>query len=243
MPTRKPGVISPWMQRSAAMDEKAVPISTERASPRRAPDTVSTTAAAAARPALMPSAKKCTPPGISTWFPPKKWIAAPGTTAQAASSPSRETVRCRMRRPIPTGIGHRLAGLEAPCARGDRLRGRGPARRNRRPRGAARAAAHARERGLHARSAPRGGRPRPAGAASGGARARGRGKALHAGGGRRGDRARASTSSTRRARALGVPMREPGERAITEEELELSRSAKALLDAGLPRRHSSSSPP
>ena len=36
------------------------------------------------------------------------------------------------------------------------------------------------------------------------------------------------------ARALGVPAREPGERAITKEELELSRSAKALLDAGLP---------
>jgi adenylate cyclase len=36
------------------------------------------------------------------------------------------------------------------------------------------------------------------------------------------------------ARALGVPVREPGERAITEEELELSRSAKTLLDAGLP---------
>ena len=35
------------------------------------------------------------------------------------------------------------------------------------------------------------------------------------------------------ARALGVPVREPGERAITEEELELSRNAKALLDAGL----------
>jgi adenylate cyclase len=36
------------------------------------------------------------------------------------------------------------------------------------------------------------------------------------------------------ARALGVPIREPGERAITEEEMELSRSAKVLLDAGLP---------
>jgi adenylate cyclase len=35
------------------------------------------------------------------------------------------------------------------------------------------------------------------------------------------------------ARALGVPVREPSERAITEEELELSHSAKALLDAGL----------
>jgi adenylate cyclase len=35
------------------------------------------------------------------------------------------------------------------------------------------------------------------------------------------------------ARALGMPIREPGERAITEEELELSRSAKVLLDAGL----------
>ena len=37
------------------------------------------------------------------------------------------------------------------------------------------------------------------------------------------------------ARALGVPVREPGERAITEEERELSKSAKALLDAGIPR--------
>jgi len=37
------------------------------------------------------------------------------------------------------------------------------------------------------------------------------------------------------ARALGVPVHEPGERAITEEQLELSRSAKALLDAGLSR--------
>jgi adenylate cyclase len=36
-------------------------------------------------------------------------------------------------------------------------------------------------------------------------------------------------------RALGVPIREPGERAITEDELELSKSAKALLDAGLPK--------
>ena len=35
------------------------------------------------------------------------------------------------------------------------------------------------------------------------------------------------------ARALGVPIREPGERAITEEEMELSRSAKVLLEAGL----------
>jgi adenylate cyclase len=35
------------------------------------------------------------------------------------------------------------------------------------------------------------------------------------------------------ARALGVPVRNPGERAVTEEELELSRSAKALLEAGL----------
>jgi adenylate cyclase len=37
------------------------------------------------------------------------------------------------------------------------------------------------------------------------------------------------------ARALGVPIRQPGERAITEDVLELSRSAKVLLDAGLPR--------
>ena len=37
------------------------------------------------------------------------------------------------------------------------------------------------------------------------------------------------------AHALGVPIREPGERAITEEEMQLSKSAKVLLDAGLPR--------
>jgi adenylate cyclase len=35
------------------------------------------------------------------------------------------------------------------------------------------------------------------------------------------------------ARALGVPVRDPGERAITEEEMELSLNAKALLEAGL----------
>ena len=35
------------------------------------------------------------------------------------------------------------------------------------------------------------------------------------------------------ARALGVPVRDPGERAITEAERELSHSAKTLLDAGL----------
>jgi adenylate cyclase len=35
------------------------------------------------------------------------------------------------------------------------------------------------------------------------------------------------------ARALGVPARDPGERVITEGELELSRNAKVLLDAGL----------
>jgi adenylate cyclase len=36
------------------------------------------------------------------------------------------------------------------------------------------------------------------------------------------------------ARALGVPIREPGERAITEDEVQLARDAKVLLDAGLP---------
>jgi adenylate cyclase len=36
-------------------------------------------------------------------------------------------------------------------------------------------------------------------------------------------------------RTLGVPIREPDERSITQDELELSRSAKALLDAGLPQ--------
>jgi adenylate cyclase len=35
------------------------------------------------------------------------------------------------------------------------------------------------------------------------------------------------------ARALGVPVRQPDERAITEEEMELSLNAKVLLDAGL----------
>ena len=52
-PTRKPGRREPVDRQQAAIDEKAVPISTARASPRRAPATVSARAAAAASPALM----------------------------------------------------------------------------------------------------------------------------------------------------------------------------------------------
>ena len=181
----------------------------------------------------MPSAKKWKPLGISTCVSPKKWMTAPGTTAHAASRASRETVRCRRRRPIRV--------LSAPLRHLLRhhvrvaidFEAEGLLDGTERPGGAARASAHARERGIHARGAARGGRSRPAGAAAGGARARRRGQALHAA--RSSPRRPASSrrSSTEAARALGVPVREPGERAITEEELELSRSAKALLDAGL----------
>ena len=223
------------------MDENAVPISTERASPRRAPDTVSTTAAAAARPAVMPSAKKWTPPGISTSLWPKKWIAAPGTTAQAASSPRREAVRCRTRRPIPTRIGRHLAGLEATCARGDRLRERGPARGNRRPRGAARASAHARERGVHPGPAARGGRPRQAGAPPSGARPGRRGKALHPGGGGRGDGAqrRLPERGSACARRAGAGSRRArghrgGARAVAQRQ---DAAGRGPVRGGVPRAH------
>jgi hypothetical protein len=85
--------MSPWIDSSAAIDENAVPIRTERASPRRAPATVRATAAAAASPALTAIGRKWTVPEICTSVSPKKCTTAAGTTAQAASSPSRETVR------------------------------------------------------------------------------------------------------------------------------------------------------
>ncbi len=56
--TRKPGVVRPWIDRSAAIDEKAVPTSTARPSPWRAPKTVSARAAAAAIPALIAIGRK-----------------------------------------------------------------------------------------------------------------------------------------------------------------------------------------
>ena len=70
-----------------------MPITTERASQRRAPTMVSATAAPVASAALMPIAAKWTTLGISTSLPPKKWMVAPGSTAHAASRPRRETVR------------------------------------------------------------------------------------------------------------------------------------------------------
>ena len=88
------------------------------------------------------------------------------------------------------------------------------------------------EEGFSARGAARSGRAGPPGAVAGRARAGRGGKALHARGARGGDRPRPRVPDEA-ARALGVPVREPGERAITEEELELSRNAKTLLDAGL----------
>ncbi len=92
-PTRNPGVVSPWIESIAAIEEKAVPIRTERASPRRAPASVSARAAAAASPALIAIGKKCTAPGIWTSVSPKKWTTAAGNTAQPASRPSSDTVR------------------------------------------------------------------------------------------------------------------------------------------------------
>jgi hypothetical protein len=96
-PTRKPGVVSPWIDSSAAIEENAVPISTERPSPRRAPATVRASAAAAARPALMPIGKKWTALGICTSVSPKKCTTPAGTTAQPASRPRSDTVLWRSR--------------------------------------------------------------------------------------------------------------------------------------------------
>ena len=62
----KPGVVRPWIDRSAAIEENAVPITTERASPRRAPAIVSASAAVAASPALIAIGRKCTLPSIWT---------------------------------------------------------------------------------------------------------------------------------------------------------------------------------
>ena len=92
-PTRKPGVVRPWIDSRAAIDEKAVPISTARPSPRRAPASVSTSAAAAAKPALIAIGRKWMAPGICTSVSPKKCTTAAGTTAQPASRPRRDTVR------------------------------------------------------------------------------------------------------------------------------------------------------
>jgi hypothetical protein len=83
----------PWIDSSAAIEENAVPIRTERASPRRAPATVSATPAAAASPALTAIGRKWTVPEICTSVSPKKCTTAPGTTAHAARRASRETVR------------------------------------------------------------------------------------------------------------------------------------------------------
>ena len=103
---------------------------------------------------------------------------------------------------------------------------------NRRPRGAARAAAHAGERGVH---------PRQLREAAGQDRlALLPVERVLAGEGRLYTKEELAEETgldveflNEGARALGVPVRDPGERAITEEELELSRSAKTLLDAGL----------
>ena len=57
-------MVRPWIDSRAAIDEKAVPIRTARPSPRRAPASVSASAAAAARPALIAIGRKWTAPGI-----------------------------------------------------------------------------------------------------------------------------------------------------------------------------------
>ena len=90
----------PWIDSRAAIDEKAVPISTARPSPRRAPATVSVSAAAAARPALIAIGRKWTAPGICTSVSPKKWITAAGSTAHAASSAEERD------RPLSQQMGH-----------------------------------------------------------------------------------------------------------------------------------------
>ena len=89
----RPGVVSPWTARSAAIAENAVPTSTARPSPRLAPVTVRATAAAAASPALIAIGRKWTVDGRSTSLPPTKWMIAAGSTAQAPSTPATGTTR------------------------------------------------------------------------------------------------------------------------------------------------------
>ena len=118
---------------------------------------------------------------IWTSVSPKKWTTAPGSTAQAASRPRRDTVRWRSRWLIPTGIGHRRGRFLRHDVRvAIDFEAEGLLDGAERPRRPARPAAHARAGGLHARGAARGRRAGPAGAAAGRARARGRGQALHA---------------------------------------------------------------
>jgi hypothetical protein len=59
MPTKIPGVVTPWRQRSADMTENAPPTSTARASLRTAPAIVSVTAAATADAAAAATSPKC----------------------------------------------------------------------------------------------------------------------------------------------------------------------------------------
>jgi hypothetical protein len=89
----KPGVVRPWMASSAAIEEKAVPIRTERPSPRRAPTSVRASAAAEARPALIAIGRKWIAPSTCTSLPPKRCTIPAGSTAQAASRASSDTVR------------------------------------------------------------------------------------------------------------------------------------------------------
>ena len=121
------------------------------------------------------------------------------------------------------------------CRRGDRLRGGGAPRRARRragPRCAPRAAAHARARGLHAGgAAPRDGEDRLALLPVE--------RVLEAEGPRHTLREVAAESGLELGfleearRALGDPAVDPDARVLTDEELELARHAKTLLDAGL----------
>ena len=95
------------------------------------PTTVSTTAAAAARPALMPSARKWTAAGDLDLRLPEEVDDGSGHDGarreqreQGDGPLTQEAAHCRH-------VSDAAGPLEAPCARGDRLRGRGTARRRR----------------------------------------------------------------------------------------------------------------
>ena len=224
--------MSPWIDSSAAIAEKAAPISTDRPSPRRAPASVSASAAAAASPALIAIGRKWTAPGILTSVSPKKCTTAAGKTAQPASKP-RRTRSLTEQMGHDCGIGHVEWLLKAPCA---------PWRSTSKPKACSRGPSDRRG-GLELLQTPGGGGFGVEELREAAAQDRlallpvervlaGEGK-LYAREELAEDTGLDPDFLDQAARALGVPIREPGERAITEEEVELSRNAKALIDAGL----------
>ena len=222
-----------------------MPIMTARASQRRAPTMVSATAAAVASAALMPIGEEVDAARDIDLVAPEEVDEAAGqhgargeqaeegdgplTAGGGPFRPLSDTTLPLLRHHVRVAIDFEGEGLLEGVD--DRA-------------GPPRAAAHARERGLHARGAARRGRAGPAGAAARRARAGRRGQALHPRGAGRGDRARLPISSTTRgACARGA---DPGARRARDHRggarAVAQRQGRSWTRASR-RRPSSSSPP